>query len=100
MSSDASNNMGFCDRCNLQPCYCARVVTGAASAPPQLCTGAGLIPPLHQGMVAASSLGWCPAPCAICGQVVPVDSFQRTVNHPYLPTADALARQLAGDFGR
>lgn len=51
--------------------------------PPPPCTGAGLVPPLYQGMTMASSAAFEPAPCAICGQVVAVDGFMKTVNHPY-----------------
>ncbi len=56
-----------------------------ATRPPPPCTGAGLLPPLYQGMVGCTSLNFEPAPCAICGQQVAVDGHMLTVNHPYRP---------------
>ncbi len=77
-----------------------KVNAATTPPPPPPCTGAGIVPPFYQGMTMMSSLAFGPAPCAICGQTIAVDSFMRTVNHPYLPTADSLVRQLAGDFDR
>lgn len=61
----------------------------AATAPPPPCTGAGTIPPRYCGVTSASSTAFDPAPCGVCGQVIEVDGFMRTVTHAYrLPEVD------------
>lgn len=74
-----------------------RESTGSAPAatvppPPPPCTGAGIIPPRYCGVTSASSTAFDPAPCGVCGQVIEVDGFMRTVTHAYrLPEVKEVA---------